>query len=164
MGGLAIFLLGMEQMTEALKLVAGDRLRGLLLRLTKNRFVGMLTGAGITAIIQSSSVTTVMAVGFISAGLMTFTQSIGVIVGANIGTTITAQIIAFKVTTYALYAVAVGFAITFFSKRGSREGVGHRHSRPGTGLPRDDPHGRSRCLRCVTARRSSTPWWRWRTP
>lgn len=123
-GGLAIFLLGMEQMTEALKLVAGDRLRGLLLRLTKNRFVGMLTGAGITAVIQSSSVTTVMAVGFISAGLMTFTQSVGVIIGANIGTTITAQIIAFKVTTYALYAVAVGFALTALSKKGSRRSWG----------------------------------------
>lgn len=123
-GGLAIFLLGMEQMTEALKLVAGDRLRGLLVKLTKNRFMGLLTGAGITAVIQSSSITTVMAVGFISAGLMTFTQSIGVIVGANIGTTITAQIIAFKVTTYALYAVAIGFAITFFSKIGSRRAWG----------------------------------------
>ncbi len=124
LGGLAIFLLGMEQMTEALKLVAGDRLRGVLSRLTKNRFVGLLTGAGITAVIQSSSVTTVMAVGFISAGLMTFAQSVGIIIGANIGTTITAQIIAFKVTTYALYAVAVGFGITFLSKRGSRRAWG----------------------------------------
>lgn len=114
----------MEQMTEALKLVAGDRLRGVLSRLTKNRFVGLLTGAGITAVIQSSSVTTVMAVGFISAGLMTFAQSVGIIIGANIGTTITAQIIAFKVTTYALYAVAVGFGITFLSKRGSRRAWG----------------------------------------
>ncbi len=124
LGGLAIFLLGMEQMTEALKLVAGDRLRGILLRLTKNPFVGMLTGAGITAVIQSSSVTTVLVVGFISSGLMTFQQSIGVIVGANIGTTITAQIIAFKVTTYALYAVAIGFAVTFISKSGARRAQG----------------------------------------
>ena len=108
-GGLAIFLLGMDQMTESLKLVAGERLRGLLLRLTKNRFAGLLSGAGLTAVVQSSSVTTVMVVGFISSGLMTFSQSIGVILGANIGTTITAQIVAFKVTKAAMLMVAVGF-------------------------------------------------------
>ena len=124
LGGLAIFLLGMDRMTESLRVVAGDRLRGILLRLTSNRFVGMLTGAGITAVIQSSSVTTVLVVGFISSGLMTFQQSLGVIVGANIGTTVTAQIIAFKVTTYALYAVAGGFAVTFLSKRGDRQAQG----------------------------------------
>ncbi|MGI9647734.1 MAG: Na/Pi cotransporter family protein [Acidimicrobiia bacterium] len=124
LGGLAIFLLGMDRMTESLRVVAGDRLRGILLRLTSNRFVGMLTGAGITAVIQSSSVTTVLVVGFISSGLMSFEQSLGVIIGANIGTTITAQIIAFKVTTYALFAVAGGFAVTFFSKRGDRQAQG----------------------------------------
>lgn len=124
LGGLAIFLLGMDRMTESLRVVAGDRLRGILLRLTSNRLVGMLTGAGITAVIQSSSVTTVLVVGFISSGLMTFEQSLGVIIGANIGTTITAQIIAFKVTTYALFAVAGGFAVTFFSKRGDRQAQG----------------------------------------
>ncbi len=124
LGGLAIFLLGMEQMTEALRLVAGDRLRTILLRLTKNRFAGMATGAGITAVIQSSSVTTVLVVGFITSGLMTFEQSLGVILGANIGTTITAQIIAFKVTSYALLAVAIGFGVTFFSKDGARRAMG----------------------------------------
>jgi len=123
-GGLAIFLLGMDQMTESLKLIAGDRLRGILLKLTRNRFAGLATGAGLTAILQSSSVTTVMAVGFISSGLMTFGQSIGVILGANIGTTVTAQIIAFEITTYALYAVAIGFAISFFSKHGPRRARG----------------------------------------
>jgi len=123
-GGLAIFLLGMDRMTESLRVVAGDRLRGVLLRLTSNRFVGMLTGAGITAVIQSSSVTTVLVVGFISSGLMSFQQSLGVILGANIGTTVTAQIIAFKVTTYALFAVAGGFAVTFLSKRGDRQAQG----------------------------------------
>ena len=123
-GGLAIFLLGMERMTEALKLVAGDRMRDILGKLTANRFMGMVTGAGVTAVIQSSSVTTVLVVGFISSGLMTFTQSIGVIIGANIGTTITAQIIAFKVTTYALLGVAVGFGMTFFSKRPDRQAQG----------------------------------------
>jgi phosphate:Na+ symporter len=116
-GGLAIFLLGMEHMTDSLKLIAGDRMRTILGKLTANRFVGMLTGAGVTAVIQSSSVTTVLVVGFISSGLMSFTQSIGVIIGANVGTTITAQIIAFKVTTYALLAVAFGFGMTFISKR-----------------------------------------------
>ena len=124
LGGLAIFLLGMDRMTESLRVVAGDRLRGVLLRLTSNRFVGMLTGAGITAVIQSSSVTTVLVVGFISSGLMSFQQSLGVILGANIGTTVTAQIIAFKVTTYALFAVAGGFAVTFLSKRGDRQAQG----------------------------------------
>jgi phosphate:Na+ symporter len=124
LGGLAIFLLGMERMTESLKLVAGDRLRALLLKLTSSRFAGLATGAGITAVIQSSSVTTVLVVGFITSGLMTFEQSIGVILGANIGTTITAQIIAFKVTTYALLAVAVGFGLSFFSKSGARKAQG----------------------------------------
>ena len=123
-GGLAIFLLGMDRMTESLRLVAGDRLRGLLLRLTSSRFAGLATGAGITAVIQSSSVTTVLVVGFITSGLMTFEQSIGVILGANIGTTITAQIIAFKVTSYALLAVAVGFFMSFFSKNGARRAQG----------------------------------------
>ena len=83
LGGLALFLLGMELMTEALRLVVGDKARGLLERLTSNRFAGLLTGAGITAVIQSSSVTTVLVVGFISAGLMTFIQSIPVILGSN---------------------------------------------------------------------------------
>ncbi|MBT8203602.1 MAG: Na/Pi cotransporter family protein, partial [Acidimicrobiia bacterium] len=123
-GGLAIFLLGMDRMTESLRVVAGDRLRGVLLKLTSNRIMGILTGAGITAVIQSSSVTTVLVVGFISSGLMSFQQSLGVILGANIGTTITAQIIAFKVTSYALFAVAGGFAVTFLSKRGDRQALG----------------------------------------
>lgn len=124
LGGLAIFLLGMEQMTEALKLVAGDRLRAILLRLTRNRLAGLATGAGVTALIQSSSVTTVLVVGFITSGLMSFESSLGVILGANVGTTITAQVIAFQVTSYALLAVAIGFGITFFAKDGARAAVG----------------------------------------
>ena len=116
-GGLALFLFGIEQMTDALKMVAGGGMKRLLARLTTNRFSAATAGAVVTAIIQSSSVTTVLVVGFISAGLMTLTQSIGVIMGANIGTTITAQIIAFKVTKYALVLVAVGFAMLFASKR-----------------------------------------------
>ncbi|MGB5472793.1 MAG: Na/Pi cotransporter family protein [Gammaproteobacteria bacterium] len=115
LGGLALFLFGMEQMADALKAVAGERMKIVLARLTTNRFMGALTGAFVTAIIQSSSVTTVLVVGFISAGLMSMAQSIGVIMGANIGTTITAQIVAFKVTKAALLMVAAGFAMLFFS-------------------------------------------------
>ncbi|MBL3589353.1 MAG: Na/Pi cotransporter family protein [gamma proteobacterium endosymbiont of Lamellibrachia anaximandri] len=117
LGGLALFLFGMEQMAGSLKLVAGERMKVVLARLTTNRFMGALTGAFVTAIIQSSSVTTVLVVGFISAGLMSMAQSIGVIMGANIGTTITAQIIAFKVSKYALLMVAFGFGAWFFSKQ-----------------------------------------------
>ncbi len=116
-GGLALFLSGMEQMSQALKAVAGEGMRSVLANLTRNRFMAAGTGAFVTAVIQSSSVTTVLVVGFISAGIMTLTQSVGVIMGANIGTTITAQIVAFKVTKYALLLVAVGFSLDFFSKR-----------------------------------------------
>ena len=113
LGGLALFLFGMDQMSSALKLVTGDRMKRVLAALTTNRFTGVFAGALVTSIIQSSSVTTVLVVGFVSAGLMTFAQSIGVIMGANVGTTITAQIIAFKVTRYALLLVAAGFAMSF---------------------------------------------------
>lgn len=116
-GGLAIFLFGMEQMTDAMKTVAGSEMKRLLGRLTTNRFTGVFAGAFVTSIIQSSSVTTVLLVGFITAGLMTLEQSIGVIIGANIGTTVTAQIVAFKVTQYALALVAVGFVLLFTAKR-----------------------------------------------
>lgn len=115
-GGLALFLFGMEQMSVALRTVAGDRMKVVLGKLTSNRFAGVATGAFVTAIIQSSSVTTVLVVGFITAGLMSLSQSIGVIMGANIGTTITAQIIAFKVTKYALLMIAIGFTLIFAAK------------------------------------------------
>ena len=116
-GGLALFLFGMEQMANALKAVAGERMKVVLAKLTTNRFMGAITGAFVTAVIQSSSVTTVLVVGFISAGLMSMSQSIGVIMGANIGTTITAQIVAFKVTKYAMLMIAIGFSGLFFSKK-----------------------------------------------
>jgi len=116
-GGLALFLFGMEQMSDSLKAVAGERMKTILATLTKNRFTGAITGAFVTAIIQSSSVTTVLVVGFITAGLMSMSQSIGVIMGANIGTTITAQIVAFKVTKAALLMVAVGFSMMFLSHK-----------------------------------------------
>lgn len=120
LGGLAIFLFGMEQMSEAMRTIAGLRMRDILGRLTSNHWMGLLTGTLVTTIIQSSSVTTVMVVGFITAGLMTFAQAVGVILGANIGTTITAQIIAFKVTQYALLLVAIGFLL-FFTGKGKRK-------------------------------------------
>ena len=116
-GGLALFLFGMDIMTRALKRVAGDFMKSLLARMTSNRFLGVATGAVVTAIIQSSSVTTVLLVGFISAGLMSTSQSVAVILGANIGTTITAQILAFKVTKIALPILAAGFFVSFMARR-----------------------------------------------
>ncbi len=123
-GGLALFLYGIDLMSDALKLVAGDGLRTVLAKLTTNRFTGVLAGATVTAIIQSSSVTTVLVVGFISAGLMNLNQAIGVIMGANIGTTITAQIIAFKVTHFALAFVALGFFQQFIFKNNRVRQIG----------------------------------------
>jgi phosphate:Na+ symporter len=117
LGGLALFLYGMEQMTTAMKTVTGKRLKNLLSRVTSNRFKGALTGTIVTSVIQSSSITTVLVVGFISAGLLNLSQSISIILGANIGTTITAQIIAFKVTEYSLLLIAVGFGMRFFLKK-----------------------------------------------
>jgi phosphate:Na+ symporter len=116
-GGLALFLFGMEQMSDGLKGAAGDTLKDVLARLTRNRIMGALTGAFVTAVLNSSSVTTVLVVGFISAGFMSLSQSIGVIMGANIGSTFTAQIIAFNVTQYALIMVAAGFYLLFTSRR-----------------------------------------------
>ena len=116
LGGLAVFLFGLDQLTTMLKAAAGTRLKEVLARATTNRFSAVLAGGFTTAVVQSSSVTTVLVVGFVSAGLMSVQQSIGIIMGAEIGTTITAQIIAFKVTKYALVAVIIGFAMHFFSE------------------------------------------------
>jgi len=124
LGGLSIFLYGMEVLTNTLKEAAGDRMKQLLARLTTNRFKGVFAGAFTTAIIQSSSVTTVLSVGFVAAGLMNLRQSIGVIMGAEIGTTITAQIIAFKITDFALVAVTTGFVIYFFFRDDSLKRYG----------------------------------------
>lgn len=118
-GGLALFLFGMERLTIALKAVAGNRMRYYLERLTTNRVRGAVVGAGVTAILQSSSITTVLVVGFVSAGLMSLGQSVGVIMGANIGSTITAQIIAFQVVKLALALIAIGYAIQFFGRNES---------------------------------------------
>jgi phosphate:Na+ symporter len=118
LGGLALFLYGMEKMTDGLKAAAGKQMSTLLARLTGNRILGAITGAIVTAVIQSSSVTTVLVVGFVSAGLMTLVQSVGVIFGANVGTTVTAQIVAFNTTALALPLIAIGFVITFAWKQG----------------------------------------------
>jgi phosphate:Na+ symporter len=116
MGGLGLFLFGMKIMSEGLQKIAGSRMRKILSALTSNRIVGTLVGIAVTAIIQSSSATTVMVVGFVNAGLMSLVQSIGVILGANIGTTVTAQLIAFKITKYALPAIGIGAGFKLFTK------------------------------------------------
>jgi phosphate:Na+ symporter len=117
LGGLSLFLYGMDKMSDALKNVAGEKMKDIMAVLSNNRIMGLITGAIVTAVIQSSSVTTVMLVGFVTAGLMSLSQTVGVILGADIGTTITAQIVAFKVTKYALLLVAIGFAMLFSSKK-----------------------------------------------
>ena len=116
MGGLGLFLFGMKIMSEGLQKIAGSRMRKILSALTSNRIVGTLVGIAVTAMIQSSSATTVMVVGFVNAGLMSLVQSIGVILGANIGTTVTAQLIAFKITKYALPAIGIGAGFKLFTK------------------------------------------------
>jgi phosphate:Na+ symporter len=116
MGGLGLFLFGMKIMSEGLQKIAGSRMRKILSALTSNRIVGTLVGIAVTAMIQSSSATTVMVVGFVNAGLMSLVQAIGVILGANIGTTVTAQLIAFKITKYALPAIGIGAGFKLFTK------------------------------------------------
>ncbi len=117
LGGLAIFIYGMNLMSEGLQKAAGERMRSILAMLTKNPLVGILAGALTTAVLQSSSATTVMVIGFVSAGLMNLPQSISIILGANIGTTITAQLIAFKIGDYIWPIVVVGFILYFFFKK-----------------------------------------------
>ena len=116
LGGLAVFLFGMEQMTAGLKAAAGGRMKSLLARMTRNRLRALFAGAFTTAVIQSSTVTTVLAIGFVHSGLMGLPQAIGIVMGASIGTTVTAQIIAFKVTNFALVAIAVGMALHMLAK------------------------------------------------
>ncbi|MBF0588108.1 MAG: Na/Pi cotransporter family protein [Magnetococcales bacterium] len=116
LGGLAIFLFGMDMMNRSLKEAAGEKMSAILRRLTSNRIMGMITGAFVTAVVQSSSVTTVMLVGFVTAGLMSFAQTLGVILGADIGTTITTQIVAFKVTKWAPLFITFGFAFNFLGR------------------------------------------------
>ena len=128
LGSLGLFLFGMKTMSEGLEKFAGDRLRSILAAMTKNRFMGVLTGIVVTALIQSSSATTVMVVSFVNAGLMTLAQAIGVIMGANVGTTVTAWIISaigFKVNIAALALPLLAFGIPLiFSKQNKRKSVG----------------------------------------
>ncbi|PLX05694.1 MAG: hypothetical protein C0594_06825, partial [Marinilabiliales bacterium] len=117
LGGLGLFLFGMHMMSEGMQKSAGDKMRSILSKLTKNRIIGLGLGAFVTMIIQSSSATTVMLVSFVQSGLMRFRRTIAVMLGAAIGTTITAQIIAFKLSDYSLLFVAVGAGFLFFSKK-----------------------------------------------
>jgi phosphate:Na+ symporter len=115
--GLGVFLLGMKYMSEGLQTIAGRRLRAMIGAATSNRFMGMGVGAGVTCLVQSSSVTTVMVVGFVTAGFMTLTQAIGVIMGANIGTTITGWILALKIGKYGLPIMGVAALVFRFANK-----------------------------------------------
>lgn len=117
LGGLALFIYGMNLMSDGLQKSAGERMKNILALLTRNPVLGVLAGALCTAVLQSSSATTVMVIGFVSAGLMSLRQAISIILGANIGTTITAQLIAFSIGDYAWAFVAVGFVMYFFLKQ-----------------------------------------------
>lgn len=123
-GGLALFLYGMNSMSDALQKAAGEKMKKILEFLTKNPIMGVLAGALVTAVLQSSSATTVMVIGFVSAGLMSLPQAISVIFGANIGTTMTAQLMAFKITDYIYPIIFVGFMLYFASKKEKVKNVG----------------------------------------
>jgi phosphate:Na+ symporter len=123
-GGLALLLYGMQLIGEGLQRAAGGHLRHLLTSMTRTRLAAVASGALVTSIIQSSSATTLMLIGFVSAGLVTFRQSLGVILGADIGTTFTVQLLAFKVQELSLLLVGVGFAMTFFARRGFLKSLG----------------------------------------
>ncbi|MBP3341116.1 MAG: Na/Pi cotransporter family protein, partial [Peptococcaceae bacterium] len=124
LGGLALFLFGMNMMSEGLQKVAGERMRAILGLLTKNTITGVLAGAIVTAVLQSSSATTVMAIGFVSAGLLKLPQAISIIFGVNIGTTMTAQLIAFKLSDYIWPIIFFGFLVYFFSKKENIKYIG----------------------------------------
>lgn len=123
-GGLAMFLYGMNSMSDALQKTAGEKMKKILGFLTKNPVMGALAGALVTAVLQSSSATTVMVIGFVSAGLMTLPQAISVIFGANIGTTMTAQLMAFKISNYIYPLIFIGFMIYFVSKKEKAQNIG----------------------------------------
>jgi len=123
-GGLGLFILGMKMMTEGLEMTAGQKIKRILGAVSSNRVLGCATGAGVTAVIQSSSATTVMLIGFVGAGMMTLQQAVGVVLGANVGTTVTAQMIAFNLTTLALPAIAIGVPMKFFSKKRNYRHIG----------------------------------------
>ena len=124
LGGLAVFIFGMNMMSECLQKAAGEKMKSILELLTKNPVMGVLAGALTTAVLQSSSATTVMAIGFVSAGLMSLPQSISIILGANIGTTMTAQIIAFKISDYIYLFIFAGFAVSYLAKTEKVKNIG----------------------------------------
>ena len=117
MGGLGLFLFGMNFMSQGLQKAAGAKLRSVLTAISKNKYIGVLFGALFTAIIQSSGATTVMVVTFVNAGLMELTQAVGIIFGANIGTTITAQLVSFNLTAIAPVILFVGVVMFLFMKK-----------------------------------------------
>ncbi|MBI1736370.1 MAG: Na/Pi cotransporter family protein [Candidatus Rokubacteria bacterium] len=123
-GGMALLLYGIQLTGESLQRAAGARLRGILTGLARNRVLAVMSGAVVTGIIQSSSATTVMLIGFVSAGLMAFRQTLGVILGADIGTTFTVQLIAFRITDYSLLLIGLGFTTVFVAKRRAVKDVG----------------------------------------
>jgi phosphate:Na+ symporter len=123
-GGLGMFILGMKMMTEGLQMTAGKRIKAILSAVSSNRVVGCLTGTVVTAMVQSSSATTVMLIGFVTAGLMTLQQAVGMILGANIGTTVTAQLIAFKLSSLALPAIALGVVLKYFTQQKKTRYIG----------------------------------------
>src|SRR3989441_604482 len=114
---MALLLYGIRLSGDSLQRAVGGRLRQLLTGMSRNRLVAVLSGAAVTGIIQSSAATTLMLIGFVSAGLMTFRQTLGIILGADIGTTLTVQLIAFRITDYAPLLIGVGFAVTFIARR-----------------------------------------------
>ncbi len=124
LGGLGLFLFGMKYMSEGLNQVAGNKMKNLLEKLTRNRFKGFLLGVLVTAVIQSSSATTVMLMGFLNAGIMDLAQATGVIIGANIGTTITAILITFKMDTIAPICITIGAIMALFSKKQTKKYIG----------------------------------------
>lgn len=124
LGGLALFLYGMNGMSDALQKTAGEKMKKILSFLTRNPIMGALAGALVTAVLQSSSATTVMVIGFVSAGLMSLPQAISVIFGANIGTTMTAQLMAFKISDYIYPLIFIGFMMNFVGKKEQVKNVG----------------------------------------
>ncbi|MDD6491815.1 MAG: Na/Pi symporter, partial [Firmicutes bacterium] len=124
LGGLSVFIFGMNMMSECLQKAAGEKMKTILGILTKNPIMGVLAGALVTAVLQSSSATTVMVIGFVSAGLMSLPQAISVILGANIGTTMTAQLMAFKISDYIWMIVFIGFVMFFLSKKEKVKSIG----------------------------------------
>ena len=156
LGGLALFLYGMQMMSTNLEAAAGNRMKDILEKLTANRFMGVIVGAVITAVIQSSSATTVMIVGFVNAGLMQLSQAVWLIMGANIGTTITGQMIALDVGMYAPLLAFLGVAMIMFVKNKKVQYVGGIIAGFGVLFPRNGND--ERCHECHLRDRAHHLW------